>query len=139
FEAADFMQQNDLQLAQETVDFASPVIDPFGEAVRLSTFRFVVLQKRAADFLAYASLELLAEMVPYAPGRQFGFCGHDALCSKDGDALARYPAFRMQQFLYFLPLPQGHGSLRPTFWLRLRIGSCFLPSPPALVVPCCSA
>src|SRR5271165_6384729 len=38
-----------------------------------------------------------------------------------------YPtAFRMQQFLYFLPLPHGHGSLRPTFSLRLRIGSGFL-------------
>ena len=29
----------------------------------------------------------------------------------------------MWQFLYFLPLPQGHGSLRPTFSPRLRIGS----------------
>jgi len=42
-------------------------------------------------------------------------------------------ASRMQQFLYFLPLPQGHGSLRPTLWLRLRIGSfliavCWLPA-----------
>jgi hypothetical protein len=31
----------------------------------------------------------------------------------------------MQQTLYFLPLPQGHGSLRPTFSARLRIGSFF--------------
>src|SRR5947209_3773563 len=35
-------------------------------------------------------------------------------------------ALRMQQFLYFLPLPQGQGSLRPTFSVRLRIGSGFL-------------
>ena len=31
----------------------------------------------------------------------------------------------MWQFLYFLPLPHGHGSLRPTFSVRLRIGSFF--------------
>src|SRR5262245_65834146 len=30
----------------------------------------------------------------------------------------QYPlCFFMQQFLNFLPLPQGHGSLRPTFFL----------------------
>src|SRR5438270_11830952 len=32
---------------------------------------------------------------------------------------------RMWQFLYFLPLPHGHGSLRPTRSPRLRIGSGF--------------
>jgi hypothetical protein len=36
------------------------------------------------------------------------------------DGAARRPYlkeknYRPQQFLYFLPLPQGHGSLRPTF------------------------
>ncbi len=31
--------------------------------------------------------------------------------------------FLPQQFLYFLPLPQGHGSFRPTRGLRLRIVS----------------
>ena len=31
----------------------------------------------------------------------------------------------MWQFLYFLPLPQGQGSLRPTRWPRLRMGSGF--------------
>ena len=36
----------------------------------------------------------------------------------------------MWQFLYFLPLPHGQGSLRPTFSPRLRIGSGFLS-------PCC--
>ena len=37
-----------------------------------------------------------------------------------------------QHFLYFLPLPQGQGSLRPTFWPFLT--GCFLtvPSLPAL-------
>src|SRR6202035_3513444 len=35
-------------------------------------------------------------------------------------------ALRMQHTLYFLPLPHGHGSLRPTFSARLRIGSDFL-------------
>ena len=39
----------------------------------------------------------------------------------------------MWQFLYFLPLPHGHGSLRPTFSPRLRIGSAFFVSPPAFV------
>ena len=32
---------------------------------------------------------------------------------------------RPQQFLYFFPLPQGHGALRGTFSSRLRIGSIF--------------
>ncbi len=35
-------------------------------------------------------------------------------------------ACRMWQFLYFLPLPHGQGSLRPTRSPRLRIGSGFL-------------
>src|SRR5271165_1677105 len=43
----------------------------------------------------------------------------------------------MWQFLYFLPLPHGQGSLRPTFAPTLRIGSVFLASPPVFVV--CSA
>ena len=30
------------------------------------------------------------------------------------------------QFLYFFPLPHGQGSLRPTFFSRLRIGSITL-------------
>src|SRR5262245_908193 len=50
-----------------------------------------------------------------------------------------YPAAcRMWQFLYFLPLPHGQGSLRPTFSPRLRIGSGFL-SPlwlPAIAALC---
>ncbi len=33
------------------------------------------------------------------------------------------------QFLYFLPLPQGQGSLRPIFGPTL-IGSCFTAVPP---------
>src|SRR5207247_10283357 len=46
------------------------------------------------------------------------------------------PPLRRQQFLYFLPLPQGQGSLRPTRLPRLRIGSGLASaSAPALV--CC--
>ena len=45
----------------------------------------------------------------------------------------------MWQFLYFLPLPHGHGSLRPTFCWRLRIGSAFLPSPLAAMAVLCWA
>src|SRR5438105_14960387 len=48
-------------------------------------------------------------------------------------------ALRMQQFLYWRPLLHGHGSLRPTLSLRLRIGSGFL-SPPwllAMAAACC--
>src|SRR5690349_11628950 len=41
---------------------------------------------------------------------------------------------RMWQFLYFLPLPHGHGSLRPTRSLVLRIGSIFFGASPELVV-----
>src|SRR5262249_32188008 len=47
------------------------------------------------------------------------------------------PSSFMWQFLYFLPLPQGQGSLRPTFWPPLRIGSGFFFSPPVFV--CLSA
>ena len=35
-----------------------------------------------------------------------------------------------QHFLYFLPLPQGQGSLRPTRGPRLRIGSTVAASCP---------
>ena len=40
-------------------------------------------------------------------------------------------ASRPQQFLYFLPLPQGQGSLRPIFF---TLRGCFftVPSPPTL-------
>src|SRR4051812_35428085 len=43
----------------------------------------------------------------------------------------------MWQFLYFLPLPHGHGSFRPTFAPTFRIGSGFFASPPVFVL--CSA
>src|SRR5207247_2405718 len=35
-----------------------------------------------------------------------------------------------QQFLYFFPLPHGHGSLRPTFGNERRIGRS-IDTPPA--------
>src|SRR5439155_6122365 len=41
---------------------------------------------------------------------------------------------RMWQFLYFLPLPHGHGSLRPTRSLVLRIGSIFFGASVEFVV-----
>src|SRR5262245_35963913 len=41
---------------------------------------------------------------------------------------------RMWQFLYFLPRPQGQGSLRPTRSLVLRIGSIFFGASVELVV-----
>jgi hypothetical protein len=34
-----------------------------------------------------------------------------------------------QQFLYFFPLPQGHGSFRPTFGIERRIGRSIETSP----------
>src|SRR5438876_9265653 len=37
--------------------------------------------------------------------------------------------FRIQQFLYFFPLPHGHGSLRPILAPALRIGSIFFAGP----------
>ena len=37
--------------------------------------------------------------------------------------------FAPQHFLYFLPLPHGHGSLRPTFGVDRRAG-CGASSPP---------
>jgi hypothetical protein len=43
-------------------------------------------------------------------------------------AAPRY-ATRPQQFLYFLPLPHGHGSLRPTFGIERRIGRSSVISP----------
>src|SRR5262249_53690719 len=49
-------------------------------------------------------------------------------------------AVRPQQFLYFFPLPQGHGSLRPTFGNERRIGRSIdtppspSPSPPTAAI-----
>src|SRR5262245_56081348 len=49
----------------------------------------------------------------------------------------RFTAVLMQQFLYFFPLPQGHGSLRPTLAPKLRIGSIFFsPWLPAMAWSC---
>src|SRR5262249_3459839 len=42
------------------------------------------------------------------------------------------------QFLYFLPLPHGHGSLRPTRGpAERRIGSFFFPSAPLVTMSSC--
>src|SRR5262249_7318248 len=49
-----------------------------------------------------------------------------------------HAVWRMWQFLYFLPLPHGQGSLRPTLAPRLRIGSVTF-SPWPLFVVCCAA
>src|ERR1051325_9877427 len=38
-------------------------------------------------------------------------------------------AVRPQQFLYFFPLPQGHGSFRPTFGIERRTGRSMETSP----------
>ena len=44
-------------------------------------------------------------------------------------ARPRYAAWAPQHFLYFLPLPQGHGSLRPTLGASRVIVLTFAPSP----------
>src|SRR6266403_4903815 len=49
-------------------------------------------------------------------------------------------ATRPQQFLYFFPLPHGHGSLRPTFGIERRTGKSIdtspAPSPsPSPIIP----
>src|SRR5947207_8702726 len=60
-------------------------------------------------------------------------------CRHDGYAT------RPQQFLYFLPLPQGQGSLRPTFGPPRRTGrSSFIspapsPLPPAIAIAGCGS
>jgi len=36
----------------------------------------------------------------------------------------RPPQFKPQHFLYFLPDPQGHGSLRPSFPPVADVGRC---------------
>jgi hypothetical protein len=43
----------------------------------------------------------------------------------------------MQHCLYFLPLPQGHGSLRPTRGPTLRIGSSFCSASVPAIAACC--
>src|SRR5437667_12303941 len=48
-------------------------------------------------------------------------------------------ATRPQQFLYFLPLPQGHGSLRPTFGIERRIGRSSVISPAPSPYPATTA
>src|SRR5437868_13471036 len=54
--------------------------------------------------------------------------------SSVGHLGVRHPPCFMWQFLYFLPLPHGHGSFRPTFAPTLRIVSTFFGSPPAFVL-----
>src|SRR5713101_5862643 len=47
-------------------------------------------------------------------------------------------AVRPQQFLYFLPLPHGHGSFRPTFGSERRTGKSIDISPapsPSIATP----
>src|SRR5437773_10409234 len=47
-------------------------------------------------------------------------------------------AVRPQQFLYFFPLPHGHGSFRPTFGKERRIGRSIDTSPdpsPSIATP----
>ena len=46
-------------------------------------------------------------------------------------AYASPVSFLMQQFLYFLPLPQGQGSFRPTFAFLRRAASKEMISPPS--------
>jgi hypothetical protein len=45
----------------------------------------------------------------------------------------------MWQFLYFFPLPHGHGSFRPTRSPLCRIGSGFFSAAAAFVVAFASA
>ena len=40
------------------------------------------------------------------------------------------PPYLPQQFLYFFPLPQGQGSLRPIFWTRRGCFFTVFPPPP---------
>ena len=52
----------------------------------------------------------------------------------------KHQRFRMQHDLYFLPLPQEHGSFRPILTSRFRIGStfCFPPPEELLIASSCS-
>ena len=45
--------------------------------------------------------------------------------------LKEHYSFLPQQFLYFLPLPQGQGSLRPTF-----LATFFVPAGPPAALAC---
>ena len=63
-----------------------------------------------------------------------GIGWHDGVtpaAQQDFSGQGKNQAFLPQQFLYFLPEPQGQGSLRPIFWTRR---GCFftVPSPPTL-------
>ena len=63
-----------------------------------------------------------------------GIGRHDGVtpaAQQDFSGQGKGQAFLPQQFLYFLPLPQGQGSLRPIFCTRR---GCFftVPSPPTL-------
>src|SRR5947207_1802881 len=57
-------------------------------------------------------------------------------CSPHRNGELRYAASFPQHFLYFFPLPHGHGSLRPTFGASFTIcrtltGASSSPPPPA--------
>src|SRR5574344_855340 len=47
----------------------------------------------------------------------------------------RFLCYFPQHCLYFLPLPQGHKSLRPIFFFSLTFGVLFKASFPSLVCP----
>src|SRR5437879_2236910 len=53
-------------------------------------------------------------------------------------ALSKFQAVRPQQFLYFFPLPHGHGSFRPTLGRERRTGKSIDTSPapsPSMATP----
>src|SRR5437879_8442251 len=53
-------------------------------------------------------------------------------------ALSKFQAVRPQQFLYFFPLPHGHGSFRPTLGKERRRGKSIDTSPapsPSIATP----
>jgi hypothetical protein len=53
------------------------------------------------------------------PGRFVANKAISSFCDMDMPS----SGFTRQQFLYFFPLPQGHGSLRPVFNVWLSVGA----------------
>ena len=79
----------------------------------------------------------IADIEKYAHGIPFP-SGNDQMNSRVKGQVSQLARALRQQFLYFLPLPQGQGSFRPTRSLRFRIVSTFCsPRLPSIACSCC--
>src|SRR5438094_7170740 len=74
----------------------------------------------------------LADLVLFCRPQAFGEGLFESAPAEGGGPPAPW------HFLYFLPLPQGQGSLRPIFSRRMTCCGFSRVPPPAILISCCS-